>query len=87
MSCKSPNKTIRPCEDCKEDTVDLDDPRFYGSWLCYWCHCSREGLSHKDRLNYFAEMYKLGYLVKSNPELRTCDSWLKRVFNSMFRTG
>jgi len=57
----------KPCEMCDDVTVDRDDPAFTGRWLCYWCHCSVRGFDHKERLNWFAEMFKPGQLVPKAP--------------------
>jgi hypothetical protein len=54
------------CEECKVVTKDKQDPAFTGPWLCYWCHCLKEGHDPKVVLNTFAEAIKLGRLISAN---------------------
>lgn len=52
------------CEKCGFVSKDMPDPTFTGPWLCYHCHCLEQGQDPKTALNLFAEMLKIGYLVK-----------------------
>lgn len=49
----------KPCADCGVPVLDRDDPTFEGAWTCYWCHCTRNGFDHKERLNGLATGLKL----------------------------
>lgn len=55
----------RPCVDCGDDAIapEPEATNWVGDWLCYWCHCKRENFDVKERLNHFAEMFKLEQLV------------------------
>lgn len=65
MSAKTVTK---PCDDCGEPVEDHLVTPYCGPWTCYWCHCQRNGIDVKQRLNSLITAMKLGYLVYKDPD-------------------
>lgn len=55
---KNEGLITKPCEDCTTPVEDTNDPNFKDLWLCYWCHCKREGKDPKEALNGLAQLMK-----------------------------
>lgn len=61
----APRVETRPCSVCGTDVLDEVDPTYTLPWVCYWCHCTRMGFDHKDRMNLMAEGIRLTQLSTS----------------------
>lgn len=47
----------KPCDSCGVPVRDSDEP-FAEAWLCYYCHCIKEGRDIKTALNGLAQALK-----------------------------
>lgn len=48
----------KDCEKCGDPVADSDDPSFKDQWLCYWCHCLKDGRDAKAALNSMSTLIK-----------------------------